>query len=232
MHSELMVRSRLGRGNVEVPAGATHLIKVGQTVSQTPGLTENKFGFFNFNSDRAGAIYPKYYNNQPIAYLYSSDQSDYTHVNLLTENGKLGDLTARYLGRSDTKQIAIQETDAWEMVLFTQSDVGKMIPIWLSTEIPPWAYQYNVTCMIENSPLPNNSAKFKFVFVDGSEETHSAGYKLSIVSTKILSYIETTAVPNGINRPNSPSTLSDFTQKGNVYSITYNWKLGTLLPIG
>ena len=228
MRSELMVRSRLGRGNVEVPAGATHLIKVGQT--------ENKFGFFNFNSDRAGAIYPKYYNNQPIAYLYSSDQSEYTHANLLTENGKLGDLTARYLGRSDTKQTsdlgAIQETDAWKIVLFTQSDVGKMIPIWLSAELPPWAYQYNVTCMIENSPIPNNSAKFKFVFVDGSEETHSAGYKLSIVSTKILSYIETTAVPAGINRPNSPSTLSDFTQKGNVYSITYNWKLGTLLPIG
>lgn len=214
MHSELMVRSRLGRGNVELPEGATHLIKVGQTVSQT----ENKFGFFNFNSDCAGAIYPKYYNNQPIAYLYSSDQSNSTHVNLLTEDSTLGDLTARYLGRSDTKQIsdlgAIQETDAWEIVLFTQSDVGKMIPIWLSTEVPPWAYQYNVTCMINNSPIPNNSAKFKFVFVDGSEETHSVGdtSKISILSTKILSYIEAIAVPAGINNHPFPIALSKFTQ--------------------
>lgn len=47
-----------------------------------------------------------------------------------------------YLGRSDTKSffgILALGTTYWNDKLFSVSDVGKTIPVWLATTPPPWA---------------------------------------------------------------------------------------------
>lgn len=90
-----------------------------------------------------GKIEPNTFENNIISSLIRTPLND---INLSLANGPTID-TDIYLARSDngynlgtyTGRNSGQNSFYWiNQYFFTSDDVGKEIPIWLSTEMPPW----------------------------------------------------------------------------------------------
>lgn len=84
-----------------------------------------------------------------LSYTNSSDPGGYTVGLYVSTHGYLGPL---YLGRADTELFLGEENYSkpivgiyrWKDVddLFTNEDVGKVVPIWLATTEPSWSKGY------------------------------------------------------------------------------------------
>lgn len=113
----------------------THLVTVAD-------LGENQYGYL-FDKDTnssLGSMNPStvtdIYGEKEVAGLVASES-----ITSIIEVDNAG-FTNIYLGRSDIKKffgILALGSHFWSGQLFSDSDVGKTIPIWLATTPPPWA---------------------------------------------------------------------------------------------
>lgn len=135
----MLNKEMLLTGNAYAPY--THMVTVAKSSSGTDkGYVKNPY-----SSEEYGAISPStltvYGDTWEIWGVFSS--SSKTTVNI---NGFFADFQMVYLGRSDTRTNyghpgsgSEESGDAiWNSAIFTDADVGKRIPVWISYDPPPY----------------------------------------------------------------------------------------------
>lgn len=122
----------------------THLVTVGNGYDLIDDIAiEPVIGCSSF----LGSITPNYFQflaeNVTINYLYSREFYDQTSLH----TAESIELSGIYLARWDTRvslgasnNSGVNGYTHWRKMLFSASDVGKQVPIWLGyTPPPPWA---------------------------------------------------------------------------------------------
>ena len=127
MNKELFMRN-LGEGRGNLPS--THIVTCQAKLDQSPR---------SFGAISPEDISPSTVDNLNILSLTSGEGQDNTGLATLEEIHN-----NYYLARSDTGEYFGFSTFAnlwrilWVKTVFTKEDVGKTIPIWLATTLPPW----------------------------------------------------------------------------------------------
>lgn len=135
----MLNKEMLLTGNAYAPY--THMVTVAKSSSGTDkGYVKNPY-----SSEKYGAISPLtltvYGDTWEIRGVFSS--SSQTTVRI---NGLLADYQRIYLGRSDTRTAyghpgsgdEASGEARWNSAIFTDADVGKRIPVWISYDPSPY----------------------------------------------------------------------------------------------
>ena len=135
----MLNKEMLLTGNAYAPY--THMVTVAKSSSGTDkGYVKNPY-----SSEEYGAISPLtltvYGDTCEIWGVFSSSSQTTVHI-----NGLLADYQMIYLGRSDTRTAYGHPGSGgeefgearWNSAIFTDADVGKRIPVWISYDPPPY----------------------------------------------------------------------------------------------
>ena len=136
----MLNKEMLLTGNAYAPY--THIVTVAKSPSGTDkGYVKNPYVPANEYGSISPLTLTVYADTCEIRGVFSS--SSQTTVNI---NGFFADYQMVYLGRSDTRTAyghpmsgGEESGEArWNSAIFTDADVGKKIPIWLSYDPPPY----------------------------------------------------------------------------------------------